>query len=141
MSCRQSLVLALSSVALGLVLFGQSATAEPIVWQTDFRQATRQSQQQKKPLLIKVGATWCHYCVKMKRETFQDAHIADHVNACFIPLSVDADQNRELVRALNVRAFPTTLVVSPDMKIVKRIRGYQSVRQFDSHLERICQKH
>jgi len=141
MSRPRLLVFSLIFVALGLVLFGESASAEPIVWQTDFRQAARQSQQQKKPLLIKVGASWCHYCVKMKRETFQDAHISDHVNACFIPLSVDADQNRELVRALNVRAFPTTLVVSPDMKIVKRIRGYQSVRQFDSHLEHVCQKH
>jgi uncharacterized protein YyaL (SSP411 family) len=141
MKCRPSFVFMFSCVALGVALFGQSASAEQIAWQTNFQQAAKQAQQQKKPLLIKVGASWCHYCVKMKRETFQDAHIADHVNACFVPVSLDADRNRDLVRALNVRAFPTTLVVSPEMKIIKRISGYQSVRQFDTHLEHVCQRH
>jgi uncharacterized protein YyaL (SSP411 family) len=141
MNCPRSLLLLVACASFGLALQGQSANAQQIAWQTDFQRAAKQAQQQKKPLLVKVGTSWCHYCVKMKHETFQNAHIAEHVNACFVPVSVDADLSKELVRAMGVRGFPTTLIVSPDMKIIQRITGFQSARQFDSHLEQVCQKH
>jgi len=117
-------------------LSGQTEAAK-IAWQSDFRKAAAEATRLKKPLLIEVTATWCTYCRKMKF-TYADAQIANHVNHCFVPVAVDADANKRLMKSLGVESLPTTLIVSPQMKIVRRISGYQTSAKLGKQLRQIC---
>ena len=142
MNIRYRKLLAVTVCTLTLAMIAASdANAQKIAWQSDINHAAQTSQKTKKPMLIEVGASWCGYCKKMQRETFQNAHIAKHVNACFIPVSIDADAEKKLVQSMGVRAFPTTVIVSPEMRIVQVIEGFQSAAEFDGHLERLCKQH
>jgi len=130
--CR---VILLFSCVAG-ALSGQALAAK-IAWQNDFRKAAAEATRLKKPMLIEVTATWCTYCRKMKF-TYADTRITKHVNHCFVPVAVDADTNKRLMTALGVESLPTTVIVSPDMKILRRISGYQTPVQLGRQLQQIC---
>ena len=132
--CRCRVVL-LVFCMLGVV--SSQADAAKIAWQSDFRKAAAEATRLKKPLLIEVTATWCTYCRKMKF-TYADTQIANHVNHCFVPLAVDADTNKRLMESLGVESLPTTLIVSPRMKIIQRISGYQTPTQLGRQLQQVC---
>lgn len=126
-------------ILCGLVTFSSLATAGPpaaIAWQRDFRQAARMSARQKKPLLVVVTAPWCGYCHKMMRETFADRRVAEMVNSGYLPVLVDMDTNERLAGALRVEALPTTLVISPDYKVVSRSAGFQPAKELQATLIR-----
>ncbi|MCA9216279.1 MAG: thioredoxin family protein [Planctomycetales bacterium] len=108
-----------------------------IQWQTDIDQATALAQQQNKPLLMKVSTDWCGYCKKMQRETFSDATIIRHINENFVPVYVDGDKHKTLVRQLGVRSFPTTLVVTPQRKVLANITGFRSAQQLSGDLAKV----
>ena len=109
-----------------------------VTWQTDLRQAVHEAGRAQKPLLVEFTASWCGYCRKMKQTTFADERIARHVNGCFVPVSVDADQNGRLMRTVGVEALPTTVILSHDLRVVRRIAGYQTPEQLEAHLGAIC---
>jgi thiol-disulfide isomerase/thioredoxin/YHS domain-containing protein len=115
-----------------------AAGSSKVTWQTDLKQAVHEAGRAQKPLLVEFTASWCGYCRKMKQTTFADERIARHVNGCFVPVSVDADQNGRLMRSVGVEALPTTVILSHDLRVVRRIAGYQTPAQLEEHLGAIC---
>ena len=89
-------------------------------------------------MLVKIGADWCGYCKRMARETFVDSRIVRHVNECFIPVTLDAERNADLARRMGAEALPTTVIVTPDTRIVQRITGFRTAEQLGSDLTRYC---
>ena len=115
-----------------------SVQGEEIRWQTNLKQAARQAQAEEKSMLIQIGASWCGFCHKMERETYKDPKVIKHVNSCFIPILVDADQSAELVEAIGVSGLPTTVIITPKLKIIKKISGYVAANEMQGHLNNIC---
>lgn len=109
-------------------------------WQTDLKRAAREAQRQQKPMLVEFTASWCGYCRRMKQTTFRDENVVRYANGCFVPVSVDADKNRALMKAVGVTGLPTTVIISPKLEIVKKITGYQSPQQMSRHLGGFCPK-
>lgn len=127
----------LTAVVLCLFAANQIHAAEALQWHSDLKKAALESQRSQKPMLIEITADWCTYCKKMKT-TFQHETIVRHVNGCFIPVTVDADENEKLVEAVGADALPTTVIVSPKFKLLKKITGYYTPQQFESKLGEIC---
>lgn len=109
-----------------------------IQWRTDLQAAHRESSDTGLPILIKFSANWCGPCKLMKTETFTDASLTEMINACFIPVEVDTDQNEQLARQLRIETVPTTMVISPDGDIVERREGFQSASQLSRAIARFC---
>ena len=109
-----------------------------IRWQTDLRKAVAYADRMERPMLLSISAPWCHHCRQMQTETWRSPSIVQHVNACFIPVSIDADENETLIEQLRVRSLPATLIVTPERRIVQRIGGYQSPRELERHIARHC---
>lgn len=76
----------------------------------------------------------------MKRDTYSDQGIVRSINSAFVPVALDADQNRRLIQQMGVRTLPAIVIITPDLKIVDRIEGYQSVRQLNASLLRHTQR-
>ncbi|HAW27280.1 DUF255 domain-containing protein [Gimesia maris] len=121
-----------------LPLLSDSVSAEEIKWQTNLKQAAQQARAEDKAMLIQIGASWCGFCHKMDRETYKDPKVIKHVNSCFVPIRVDADENSELVEAIGVAGLPTTVIITPELKIVKKISGYVAAPEMQGHLSKIC---
>lgn len=117
-----------------LALLSARASAAKIQWYHNAEKAAEAMQATGKPLLLFVGSEHCQFCRKMKRTTWANKAIADYVNRGFIPLMIDADEAPELVKHLEIKALPTTIAVSPEGKVLDRVKGYMPPRKFGQHL-------
>lgn len=76
------------------------------------------------PILVFITSENCAYCRKMKREVWSNPQIIAQVKAGFVPLKLHATRHRQLVAKLGVRAFPTTILFTPEGKIIDAAAGY-----------------
>lgn len=104
----------------------EDGSIHSIRWRSSYGKAAKEAAERGQPLLVEFTATWCGACQQMQKLTFRDPRVVTFVQSGFVPLVIDADANSELVRGFRIEAFPTTLVVSPELKILKRFSGYQS---------------
>ncbi len=101
-----------------------------IPWQHDLDTALTAAQDQKRPVLLVFGATWCSPCKKMKREVWPDATVAETVQKGFVPMYVDVDdQTQSTVTArYQVSSIPAVMVLDSSGQIVRR-RSSMSISQ------------
>ncbi len=111
-------------------------TAQEIQWIDDPQQAVDAAHQSGRMIVVSVGAGWCHYCKKMDRESWRDRSVATSVARYYVPLRLKDEQHSELIRSLQVHAFPTTLVFTPDRRLVARAEGYIDAPTLASLLDR-----
>jgi thioredoxin-related protein len=60
----------------------------------------------------------------MERDTFSDQAVVEDIQTRFVPLNVAAESNETLLRKLQVRTFPTTVILSPQARMLDYIPGY-----------------
>lgn len=123
-----------------LVMFQNGGFAAELKWGNDLKKAATQSQKTGKPILITFTASWCHYCHKLLDETFTDQKVIAQVNEHFVPVVLDADENDRAVELLGIEAFPSTVVISPELNVLGRIRGFHPAPQMARHLAPFCRK-
>jgi len=114
------------AVALPFLLSGMIVAQEPVnaTWQTDVNVAFKQSQATGKPLMLFFTADHCRYCVIMKQQTLDHPQVKSAIDQAFIPVLVHEKDNEVFCEKLGVKAFPTTMIVSPQAKILAIIGGY-----------------
>lgn len=100
-----------------------------IPWQNSVAAARTLASQSKRPILAFVTSNDCVHCRKMEEEVWSDASIIRMVEDGFVPLELNAERDTEVVAALGVPGFPTTIVFSPDAKYVTSRAGYIPLNQ------------
>jgi protein disulfide-isomerase len=76
----------------------------------------------------------CLFCDKMLKETFKNDAVSKELAEGFVPVVVHTRKNLDLVQRLGVSAFPTTVVVSKDAKILAAMPGYRNAVQMRDSL-------
>src|SRR5579862_2567757 len=74
----------------------RSAMHQPIQWHEWGEEAFAAAQRENKPMLLDIGAVWCHWCHVMDRESYDDPSIAAIVNENFIAVKVDRDERPDI---------------------------------------------
>jgi len=74
----------------------RSAMHQPIHWHEWGPEAFAAAQRANKPMLLDIGAVWCHWCHVMDRESYEDPEIAAIVNEHFIAVKVDRDERPDI---------------------------------------------
>jgi uncharacterized protein YyaL (SSP411 family) len=69
---------------------------QPVDWHEWSAEAFAQAHQQDKPILLDIGAVWCHWCHVMDRESYDNPETAAEINKFFIPIKVDRDERPDL---------------------------------------------
>ncbi|MGZ0174439.1 MAG: thioredoxin fold domain-containing protein [Planctomycetales bacterium] len=121
-------------------MFQKAGPAAELNWGSDLKKAATESQKTGKPILITFTASWCHYCHKLLDETFTDQEVVAQVNEYFVPVVLDADENERAVQLLGIEAFPSTVVISPELNVLGRIRGFHPAPQMARQLAPFCKK-
>jgi uncharacterized protein YyaL (SSP411 family) len=119
----------------------EDAAAQEIHWFTNADKAWRAAKQEKRPLLIYFTSSACHWCTEMKTRTFGDRDVTEYVRKTFVALSVKAEDEEELVKTLQIEAYPTTVLISPDRKLLGRMTGYVAPAAFRKQLAEVTPKH
>lgn len=99
-------------------------SVDAIAWHHSAQTAFQISEQSRRPILIYVSSEQCAYCRKMENEIWSDPEISLLVQVGYVPLALKAESDAELVTALNVKAYPTTIVISPERKVIAGLAGY-----------------
>ena len=114
----------LNSLARASSAYLRSAMHQPIQWHEWGTEAFAAAQRENKPMLLDIGAVWCHWCHVMDRESYDDPEIAAIVNQHFIAVKVDRDERPDIdsryqaaVQAVSGQGgWPLTAFLTPDGK-------------------------
>ncbi len=104
----------------------QCGSAAEILWSTNIEDALQRAAASGQPVLLEFTADWCKFCQKMEKNTFTNTHVSERISRDFVAVRVDADQNKDLVKDLGIKGLPAILIVSPDLKVIERISGFQT---------------
>jgi uncharacterized protein YyaL (SSP411 family) len=74
----------------------RSAAHQPIDWYEWGESAFARAKSEDKPLLLDIGAVWCHWCHVIDRESYEDLQIAKIINEHFVPVKVDRDERPDV---------------------------------------------
>ena len=74
----------------------QSAAHQPIHWYPWGREAFAAAEAEDKPVLLDVGAVWCHWCHVMDGESYDDPEVAGFLNRHFVCIKVDRDERPDV---------------------------------------------
>jgi uncharacterized protein YyaL (SSP411 family) len=102
----------------------RSAAHQPIDWQEWGESAFAKARAEGKPILLDVGAVWCHWCHVIDRESYENPQLAAIINEHYIPVKVDRDERPDVdsryqaaVSAMTGQGgWPLTAFLTPDGK-------------------------
>jgi uncharacterized protein len=86
----------LNSLARAASSYLRSAMHQPIQWHEWGEEAFELAKRENKPILLDIGAVWCHWCHVMDRESYEDPEIAQIVNERFVAIKVDRDERPDV---------------------------------------------
>ncbi len=100
----------------------RSARHQPVHWQPWGEAAFARALAEDKPVLLDIGAVWCHWCHVMDRESYEDAEVAALINKLFVAVKVDRDERPDVdaryqaaVSAISGQGgWPLTAFLTPD---------------------------
>lgn len=74
----------------------RSAAHQPIDWYEWGTEAFDHAASTDKPILLDIGAVWCHWCHVIDRESYENPEIAKIINEYFVPVKVDRDERPDV---------------------------------------------
>ncbi len=113
-----------NSLAQASSSYLRSAMHQPIHWHEWGQEAFATAQRENKPILLDIGAVWCHWCHVMDRESYESPEIAAIINEHFIAIKVDRDERPDVdsryqtaVQAISGQGgWPLTAFLTPEGK-------------------------
>jgi uncharacterized protein YyaL (SSP411 family) len=97
---------------------------QPIHWHEWGAEPFEKAKRENKPILLDIGAVWCHWCHVMDRESYENPEIAQVINEHFIAIKVDRDERPDVdsryqsaVQAISGQGgWPLTGFLTPEGK-------------------------
>ncbi len=74
----------------------RSAAHQPIDWHEWGDAAFARAKAENKPILLDIGAVWCHWCHVIDRESYENPEIAAVINQHFVAVKVDRDERPDV---------------------------------------------
>jgi len=93
-----------------------------VLWREWGDAAFLEARELDRPILLDIGAVWCHWCHVMDHGipgdpvhtgTYSNPEIADAINRDYIPIKVDNDRRPDINARYNMGGWPTTAFLTP----------------------------
>ncbi|HVB08028.1 MAG TPA: thioredoxin domain-containing protein [Candidatus Acidoferrales bacterium] len=102
----------------------RSAAHQPVDWHEWGEGAFAKARAEAKPILLDIGAVWCHWCHVIDRESYENPEIAALINQFYVAVKVDRDERPDVdsryqaaVSSLSGQGgWPLTAFLTPDGK-------------------------
>src|SRR5690349_9362666 len=103
----------------------KSAADQPVHWHPWGDSAFARARAEYKPILLDIGAVWCHWCHVMDGESYEDPRVAEILNRDFVCIKVDRDERPDVdvryqraVQALTGQGgWPLTAFLTPEGEV------------------------
>jgi protein disulfide-isomerase len=105
-------------------------------WQTDYGKALEQARAEHKQVLLNfTGSDWCGWCIRFKKEVFDQPEFVQFAKKHLVLVKVDfprsgslprrvLEQNEKLRKEYYVKEFPTFVLLDCNGKKLKERTGY-----------------
>ena len=112
-------------------LYLRGAASDKIRWQPWSNASFVLARKLDRPVMIDIGAVWCHWCHVMDDTTYADPEVSRILNAQFVPIKVDSDERPDVdsyyqAAAANLTGaggWPLVCFVTPDGALMYAV-GY-----------------
>ncbi|HLW44023.1 MAG TPA: DUF255 domain-containing protein, partial [Candidatus Acidoferrales bacterium] len=102
----------------------RSAAHQPVNWYEWGEAAFARARAEAKPILLDIGAVWCHWCHVIDRESYENPQIAALINQFFVAVKVDRDERPDVdsryqaaISSISGQGgWPLTAFLTPDGK-------------------------
>ena len=102
----------------------KSASTHPVHWYPWSDEAFEKAKMQEKPILLSIGAVWCHWCHVQAHESWENKEIADFINNNFVAIKVDRDERPDIDKTYQTfvqiltgnGGWPLTVFLAPNKK-------------------------
>jgi uncharacterized protein YyaL (SSP411 family) len=102
----------------------RSAAHQPVGWHEWGEAAFARARAESKPILLDIGAVWCHWCHVIDRESYENPEIAALINQFYVAVKVDRDERPDVdaryqaaVSAISGQGgWPLTAFLTPEGK-------------------------
>ncbi len=103
----------------------RSAAHQPVHWHPWGDEAFSRAQDENRPILLDIGAVWCHWCHVMDMESYENDTIAQLINQHYVAVKVDRDERPDVdaryqaaVSAISGQGgWPLTAFLMPDGRV------------------------
>ncbi|RYD19129.1 MAG: thioredoxin family protein [Verrucomicrobiaceae bacterium] len=127
-----------------------TADKDTFKWETDYEVAKKRAKEENKTILVDfTGSDWCGWCIKLKKEVFDQPEFQEYAKKKLVMLELDfprktklpeklKEQNDKLSEEFKIEGFPTILLLNARGKEVART-GYQEggPAKYVEHLKEI----
>ncbi len=95
----------------------------PVDWWPWCAEALALARRERRPILLSIGYSACHWCHVMAHESFEDAATAEVMNALFVNVKVDREERPDIDKVYQLAhqalarrggGWPLTVFLSPD---------------------------
>ena len=131
-----------TEAGLSLTLLGSSnsqiAAGDPAKgWlEQDLEAALAKAKAEHKVVLVDIYADWCAQCKELDEKTWPDPAVKAWISANAVAIRIDTDAKRkDLAIKLQIRSYPTVLVLDAEGREQKRLLGYQKPQNMLAWLE------
>ncbi len=103
----------------------RAAVEQPIDWHPWGAEPFSLAKETRRPVLLDIGASWCHWCHVMDEGTYADPEVATLLNRHFVAVKVDRDEHPEIDRRYQRQVgaltgeggWPLTAFLTPDGEV------------------------
>src|SRR5208337_4368728 len=103
-------------------MYLREASSSAIRWQAWSPDTLALARSLNRPVMIDIGAVWCHWCHVMDEMTYADPAVAAALNSEFVPVKVDSDERPDLddyyqnaaAQLTGAGGWPLTCFTTPD---------------------------
>ncbi len=103
----------------------QQHADNPVDWYPWGEEALERAKRERKPILLSIGYSACHWCHVMAHESFEDADVAALMNELYVNIKVDREERPDLdqiyqaAHAVLTRrngGWPLTMFLTPEQE-------------------------
>ncbi|MBT5616074.1 MAG: thioredoxin domain-containing protein [Flavobacteriales bacterium] len=100
----------------------QLHASDPVHWRPWGKEAFAEAKRLKRPIMLSIGYTACHWCHVMQRESFTDPETAQLINRLYVPVLIDREEHPDVDSTFQWQAvhmdlpsgWPLTMFLTPE---------------------------
>jgi len=128
-----------SILVIALVFSQLQFFAQKLKWHTDYEEAKKIAKKSNKKLLLDfTGSDWCGYCIRLRKDVFEDPKFKKWANDKLVLVELEfprkkilpnklKQQNQMLLKKFKVRGFPTLFFLTSEEKVLGSMSGYRDL--------------
>lgn len=134
-------IILITIFSFGLLSFIQSEQNE-IIFHSNYAEAQKLAQKEKKIIFVDNYATWCGPCKKLDAKVFNNKEVADYFNANFINVKIDIEKGEgpSMKQKYKINSVPTMLFLDENGEVLNRLIGYMEADQLLESAKRTLKK-